>query len=110
LHPVARSALALAIVVPIAVASIHSLCDLYFDCGCLPLWSGGAEHCDVHTPGPPDCPWCTGDTFRWVQALILLGAVVGIGAGVTWSRRWVTPVLFGLLGSGVMSWIATGLS
>lgn len=34
------------------------LCDLFYDCGCVSLWAGGAAHCNIQTPGPPDCPYC----------------------------------------------------
>jgi hypothetical protein len=36
------------------------LCGLVFRCGCTFPLLGGAAHCDVHQPGPPDCPLCAG--------------------------------------------------
>ena len=50
---------------------ITPLCGLTFQCGCQPLWSGGADHCNVNRPGEPHCPWCE---------LPVLGAV---GGGLT---------------------------
>lgn len=54
---------ALRLVVFAAAAGAASLlfldfCDLFYDCGCVSLWAGGAAHCNIQTPGPPDCPYC----------------------------------------------------
>jgi hypothetical protein len=106
-HPVARGILSVAIVLPIAALSIHPVCDLYFDCGCAPLWAGAAEHCDIQTAGPPDCPWCVGDRFTGVAALLLLGALAGIALGLRLSRGIAPPVLFGFAGYTLLSWIAS---
>lgn len=34
-------------------------CGLIYQCGCRSLWAGAARHCNVHTAGAPDCPWCS---------------------------------------------------
>jgi hypothetical protein len=39
--------------------TFHVLCDAVFDCGCTWMFAGGDTHCDVHVPGPPDCPPCS---------------------------------------------------
>ena len=62
------------------------LCDLVYDCGCLGLWAGAAEHCNVHQApagSPHRCPWC---------ASPLAGGVSFVGT-MTWFslallRRW----------------------
>uniref|UniRef100_A0A7S3LV12 Uncharacterized protein n=1 Tax=Palpitomonas bilix TaxID=652834 RepID=A0A7S3LV12_9EUKA len=33
-------------------------CDILFCCGCTWDWDGGWDHCNVHVPGLPHCPWC----------------------------------------------------
>jgi hypothetical protein len=35
------------------------ICNLIFACGCRFVFAGGEAHCDIHVPGPPDCPVCT---------------------------------------------------
>ena len=107
MHPVARATLAIAIVLPIAALAVHPLCDLYFSCGCQPLWSGAAEHCNIHDPAPPDCPWCAEDRFLGVTALLMLGALAGIAVGLRVSRRALPPILLGFAGYALTSWIAS---
>lgn len=34
------------------------LCGWIFQCGCVSLWSGAAEHCNVHLARAFHCPWC----------------------------------------------------
>lgn len=58
------------------------VCNLIFRCGCAWMFAGGADHCNMHVPGPPDCPVCTsgpvGALFvvslfgLWMTALSLL--------------------------------------
>lgn len=55
--------LTLRVLVFAAAAGVASLlfldfCDLFYDCGCVSPWAGGAAHCNIRTPGPPDCPYC----------------------------------------------------
>jgi hypothetical protein len=52
------------------------LCDLLFDCGCRWFFLGGAQHCNIHHPGPPDCPVC---------ASLIVGAAFGLGLFGAWT-------------------------
>jgi hypothetical protein len=36
----------------------YSLCGWIFRCGCVSLWGGAAEHCNVHLARTFHCPWC----------------------------------------------------
>jgi hypothetical protein len=45
--------------VALAAATFHPTCDLVFRCGCAWFFAGGAAHCDVNDPAPPNCPPCT---------------------------------------------------
>lgn len=40
-------------------AFIINWCDLIYRCGCTFQWAGGADHCNIHNPSPPHCPWCS---------------------------------------------------
>ena len=64
-------------------------CHLLFDCGCVSLWAGGAAHCNVQTPGPPDCPFCAHGDLSFGSLLATLGAQ---GALLYWPGRLGTPV------------------
>ena len=63
----------------LASFAILPICDLAFDCGCRWPGFGGYAHCDIHTAGPPDCPWCEKPS-RFITSLLfsygagLLGA------------------------------------
>ncbi len=67
---------------------ITPFCGLMFRCGCTSLWSGAADYCNVHQPGPPHCPWCVARN----PFLILLPAVL-VFAGQVFcmfiiNRKW----------------------
>jgi hypothetical protein len=83
-----RAALA-AITVALASLTYHPICSAVFDCGCSWFFAGAAETCDIHVPGPPDCPVCTqvaaGAAFTAVM-LAGWGAVVAFAA-----RRIAAP-------------------
>ena len=90
----------IAVIVTLVVGawSFLPICDLHFDCGCVSLWAGAADHCDIHVPGPPDCPWCH---HPWMgYAAMLIATMAGLG-GIVLSRkstRWLVPMIAGLLG------------
>jgi hypothetical protein len=66
------------------------ICGVVFDCGCTwPMW-GGDSHCNVHHPGPPDCPLCTNWAVGALGAATLFVAwagLFGLGSFLVPSRR-----------------------
>ncbi len=53
------------------------ICNAIFDCGCTwPMW-GAADHCNIHHPGPPDCPLCTNWALGGLAAATLFVAWAG---------------------------------
>ena len=72
-----------AITVAIVSLTYHATCDMVFDCGCSWIFAGGTDTCDIHVPGPPDCPVCTnvaaGIAFS-AALLAVWGAVVAFAA------------------------------
>ena len=42
----------------LAIATALRMCALLFGCGCTWAWSGAADHCNIHTPDVPHCPFC----------------------------------------------------
>lgn len=83
-----RSVLAL-ITVAIVALTYHATCDLVFDCGCSWIFAGGTGSCDIHVPGPPDCPVCTNVPVGIAFSLALLAAW---GTAVTLAARRVWRV------------------
>ena len=83
-RPWRRRALLAVITVAVTSLTYHALCNLIFDCGCSWFFAGGTDTCDIHVPGPPDCPVCTkvpvGIAFT-AALLAAWGAVVGAVAG-----------------------------
>ena len=56
-----RRALAAAAITLVVTSVVYMpVCNLAFRCGCTWPWLGGVEHCNIHVPGPPDCPVCKG--------------------------------------------------
>lgn len=56
----------------VATAVVYMpVCDAVFDCGCTWPLLGDWQHCNVHVPGPPDCPICTGGAS--LQGAFFLG-------------------------------------
>lgn len=106
-----KSALAAGILLVAGALSFHSVCDLYFDCGCVPLWAGGIEHCNVHDPGP-DCPWCVGGLGRlsWVTGTMVAGILGGTALGAKLSERFFVALVLGLTGYGIGSFVASWLA
>ena len=82
-----RRAAVLALAAVLTALTGMPLCAAIFDCGCTWAFAGGDAHCDVHRPGPPDCPICA----NWVWGALFFG---GLGAA------WTAAILVskGLLG------------
>jgi hypothetical protein len=55
-----RALVAAAIACVVTSVVYMPVCNLVFDCGCTWPWLGGVQHCNIHVPGPPDCPLCKG--------------------------------------------------
>ena len=96
----------------VAGLAIMPLCDLHFDCGCRWPGLGGWKHCDIHTAGPPDCPWCVHfEAFTAVMALTYAVALAGtfkLSARLPFAGLVVVSLAI-VLGSGVIVGIATSL-
>jgi hypothetical protein len=78
-----RRALLAAITVAIVSLTYHATCAAVFGCGCSWFFAGGTATCDIHVPGPPDCPVCTNVAAGFAFSAALLaawGAVVGVAA------------------------------
>ena len=73
--------------------AVMPICDLHFDCGCGWPGFGGYSHCDIHTPGPPDCPWC--DQLGTLVLSMLFSYGIGL-ASVLWIPRR-TPIAIAVL-------------
>ena len=58
-----------------SMGALIRFCGIAFACGCTWPWDGGAASCDIHTPGPPDCPWCVHGAIA--------GAFSAVGIGST---------------------------
>ena len=95
------------VVIAVVVLTLHPVCDVYFDCGCLPIGFGGVTHCDAMVAGAPDCPWCHGGTFRFVWVGALIAGGVGLGFHLSRGRSPWWLVGGGLLGYAVGSAIAS---
>jgi hypothetical protein len=80
------------LVIVAAVTGIltYPLCGALFRCGCVTVWAGAADHCNVHATVGPHCPWCES------SALGAMGFVVIVaGQAAAWllaRRRGAAPI------------------
>lgn len=97
----------------LASIAILPLCDLSFDCGCRLPGLGGYTHCDIHTAGPPDCPWCEKPmrfavagivsygvalvAVLWLPARMRFGWLVLTGFSVAWVSTLVAGMVTSIL-------------
>jgi hypothetical protein len=88
----------LALLFALSVASILPLCALMFRCGC--TFSALEQHCNVHDPTPPHCPWCEGGVKVFLPGYVVAIVLAG---GCSWMslRRW-RPSLPLALSSGIV--------
>ena len=82
------------------------LCDAIFGCGCVSLWNGAAEACNIHHAAPPHCPWCAHP--GWGGAVAFFSVTVSQGAAVFWpapinlgTRAVLALAAFPVVGGGV---------
>lgn len=73
-------ALALSFVVTSVV--YMPVCNAVFSCGCTWPLLGGVQHCNIHVPGPPDCPVCTGGVpIQAAGFFAIFAPVFGLASG-----------------------------
>ena len=48
-----------AVTLALVALTAHPICNVITGCGCSTLFTGATATCDIHIPGPPDCPVCT---------------------------------------------------
>jgi hypothetical protein len=67
----------LAIALTATAFTLLPICNALFDCGCTwPMW-GAADHCNIHHPGPPDCPLCANRALGALAGATLFVAYAG---------------------------------
>lgn len=73
-----------AITIALVALTAHPVCNLVTGCGCSSIFGGLTATCDIHVPGPPDCPVCTN---VWAGAAFSAALVAGWGAAVAFAAR-----------------------
>src|SRR5216684_7843467 len=61
-----------------------NLCHLIYQCGCTWMWSGAAQHCNIHDAESRHCPWCSIGDFGFYSiaaSIIVLQGVIALGPG-----------------------------
>ncbi|MXW37177.1 MAG: hypothetical protein F4Z65_02765 [Acidobacteria bacterium] len=89
LRKLAIRAAVLAPLAAVAATFFLNFCHLIYDCGCMSLWNGATQFCNIETAGPPDCPFCA-------QPNVAYGALFG-----TFVVQGVVVFAPGALGLGV---------
>jgi hypothetical protein len=79
-----------AIAVALAAGTFHPVCHLVFRCGCAWFFAGGASHCDILDPAPPNCPPCASAAAGAAFSAVL---VLGWLALVRTARRLARPAV-----------------
>ena len=82
-----RAALA-AVTIALVAVTYHPICNLVTGCGCSTIFTGGTDSCDIHVPGPPDCPVCTNVTAGIAFSAAMVAAW---GSAVTLAARRLLP-------------------
>ena len=72
------------------------MCNVYFRCGCKPLWDGGSAQCNVHSDVGPKCPQCAAPpSVGWIPmyggAMLSFATTLAVGLQCSgcWSWRWL---------------------
>lgn len=86
-------------------------CDLIYRCGCTFDWAGAAAHCNIHQPGPPDCPWCASRLYGGIAFFFVAAcqAAVALWPGSPGWRRLAlalaaSPAAAALIGVAIGLW------
>lgn len=80
----------LAIALTATAFTLLPICNALFDCGCTWPMSGAADHCNIHHPGPPDCPLCANWPLGALAAATLFvgyAGALGLGLALISPRR-----------------------
>lgn len=92
------------------------LCGLIFACGCLNLWDGGADHCNIHQAHVKHCPICELPSYAYNAMIFSIiaaqGQLVRRGA---WLWAALAFPLLALAGSLVLGcyrgyWTGSGIA
>jgi hypothetical protein len=57
----------------------YPLCGWLFRCGCVSLWGGAADHCNVHLAQAFHCPWCEHPGLGALGFALLFAALLAGG-------------------------------
>lgn len=77
------------------------VCGFLYRCGCSTLWSSGVDHCNIHDPVPPDCPWCTGPLALQMITFVLV-CLSGYG-GIQGMRKIKSRQIFRDVAAGLLA-------
>ena len=106
--------LVLAAMVAFAATFFLNVCHLIFDCGCVSLWNGGAQFCNIQTAGPPDCPFCAQPDIAYgalYATFLVQGAAVFVPGSLSLGLRTILGfALFPLVvgGTGIVLGLQVG--
>ncbi|MBI1896757.1 MAG: hypothetical protein HYS04_09535 [Acidobacteria bacterium] len=100
-----RSALLFLVAAAVSLVFLIDFCGWLYGCGCHSLWAGADAHCNIHQPGPPDCPWC---------AIGVAGSLVFVAAPILAAQAGVVLASAGWpflprLALAILAFPATGL-
>ena len=99
-----------------AIATALRMCALLFGCGCTWAWSGAADHCNIHTPGVPHCPFCimgsAGLLYVVLPVVLLQGGALYLSRRRFGRRLWTSlgAVVVAYAGGTVMTGLLVGLA
>ncbi len=97
--------LALSAALATAAVLFIDVCDTIFACGCHSLWNGAAAACNIHSVGPPHCPWCQHPTAGVVAFFAVAAAQAAVvfwpGRLGLWARLGLAIAALPLVGGAV---------
>lgn len=76
-HTFLTGALSLVIVATLTGVLTYPLCGALFRCGCVSVWAGAADHCNVHAAAGPHCPWCESAALGAMGFVLMVAAQAG---------------------------------
>ena len=75
-------------VVAAAVSALFfiNLCGTIYQCGCVWMWAGAADHCNIHAAHGRHCPICVLGNAAYTRILL---PILAVQAGFSFLPRWV---------------------